>query len=105
MCVFSPPICGMMRNPLSKMVTKRLSNMQFGLWFSFTRHRTSVRENVRSDVSWRDCRCSITNRYWLLLSSAPGSVADKLTFKNETLPSAWRGFFGRALEFFRPDFH
>lgn len=34
-------------------------------WFSFIRHRTSVRENEQRGVSWSDCRCSIINRYWL----------------------------------------
>lgn len=33
------------------------------VWRSFIRRRTSVRESVQRDVSWRDCRCSITNRY------------------------------------------
>lgn len=46
------------------------------LWFSFIRHRMSVRENVQRDVNWRDCRCSITNRYWLQPRSEPRSVAD-----------------------------
>lgn len=77
-------------------VTELLSSMGFGcfcfftvcLWFSFIRRRTSVRENVQRDASWRDCRCSITNRYWLQLRSEPGSVADIL---NEMVPSAWIG--------------
>ena len=32
---------------------------------SSTRHRTSARGNGRKGVSWRDCRCSTTNRYGL----------------------------------------
>lgn len=30
---------------------------------SFIKHRTNARGNAQSDASWRDCRCSITNRY------------------------------------------